>query len=596
MKRKLNESETTLKCYSTIEWEGEARAAIPIRQHRSDNGMAGPHALGLRKTGIGAAGQGLRTAETQPSFEAWQQDKKPCYPREYLTESGKEKKLTDQSVNDGAGILLPARPSVKFNFSLIFQYVEYRPARGTPTGQSRFVMEKIMGNLRACRPAVALASCVTAVLLALPINSARADDLAGIFDLAVNNDPEIRQARANFNAAHTTVDQGRSFLLPRVTLNGSTSRDTAGPAVDTAFGSAHSFENGFNTKGYSLNISQALLNFEAWYAFQSAKQTDLQAAANLAQAEQQLILKVATAYFNVLRSQDNLASFRAEEDAASRVLEQTRERFEVGLIPITDVYDSQANADLARVNRLVEENNLNQALEALEAITGRAHSDLESLSTEFPIESLAPETLEDWVNLAMGNNLAIKAAEHDFEARKEDARSARAAMFPTLEINAGYGWNQSANQFSFFPGIASERTNITLNFTYPLFAGGLNAARKRQAYYTRDASEEALLKTERDSTQSTRNSYRSVETDVLAVQARAQAIVSAESALEATEVGAEVGTRNVVDVVLAQRTLFQARRDYANARYNYVINTLNLKQAAGILNPQDIIDLNNWLE
>jgi outer membrane protein len=457
-------------------------------------------------------------------------------------------------------------------------------------------MEKIMGNLRACRPAVALASCVTAVLLALPINSARADDLAGIFDLAVNNDPEIRQARANFNAAHTTVDQGRSFLLPRVTLNGSTSRDTAGPAVDTAFGSAHSFENGFNTKGYSLNISQALLNFEAWYAFQSAKQTDLQAATNLAQAEQQLILKVATAYFNVLRSQDNLASFRAEEDAASRVLEQTRERFEVGLIPITDVYDSQANADLARVNRLVEENNLNQALEALEAITGRAHSDLESLSTEFPIESLAPETLEDWVNLAMGNNLAIKAAEHDFEAKKEDARSARAAMFPTLEINAGYGWNQSANQFSFFPGIASERTNITLNFTYPLFAGGLNAARKRQAYYTRDASEEALLKTERDSTQSTRNSYRSVETDVLAVQARAQAIVSAESALEATEVGAEVGTRNVVDVVLAQRTLFQARRDYANARYNYVINTLNLKQAAGILNPQDIIDLNNWLE
>jgi outer membrane protein len=135
-----------------------------------------------------------------------------------------------------------------------------------------------------------------------------------------------------------------------------------------------------------------------------------------------------------------------------------------------------------------------------------------------------------------------------------------------------------------------------LNFSYPLYAGGLNGARKRQAYYTRDASEEALMKTQRDSTQSTRNSYRSVETDVLAVQARAQAIISAESALEATEVGAEVGTRNVVDVVLAQRTLFQTRRDFANARYNYVINTLTLKQAAGILSPQDVIDLNNWLE
>lgn len=437
---------------------------------------------------------------------------------------------------------------------------------------------------------------ISALLICLPFTAAQADDLAGIFELAADNDPEIRQARANYNAAHTTIAQGRSFLLPRVTVNGSTSRDTAGPAVDTSFGDAHSFQNGFNTKGYSLNISQAVLNFEAWYAFKSAKQSDQVAAANLAQAEQQLILKVATAYFNVLRSQDNLASFQAEEDAASQVLEQTRERFEVGLIPITDVYDSQANYDLARVNRLVEENNLNQALEALEAITGMSHGELESLSEEFPIESINPDSMGEWVNLALTNNLAIKAAESDFAAKKEDAKSARAAMFPTLDISAGYGWNQSANSFSFFPGIASERTNITLNFTYPLFAGGLNSARKRQAYYTRDASEEALLKTQRDSIQSTRNNYRSVETDVLAVQARAQAIISAESALEATEVGAEVGTRNVVDVVLAQRTLFQARRDYANARYNYVINTLNLKQSAGILNPQDVIDLNNWLE
>jgi len=453
-----------------------------------------------------------------------------------------------------------------------------------------------MATSKARHPVGKIARALTIAALVLPFSTAYADDLAEIFELAVNNDPEIRQARANFNATHTTIAQGRSFLLPRVTIGGSTSRDTSGPAVATQFGEPHSFQNGFNTKGYNLSISQAVLNFEAWYAYQSAKETDRQAAANLAQQEQQLILKVATAYFNVLRSQDNLASFQAEEDAAARVLEQTRERFEVGLIPITDVYDSQANHDLARVNRLVEENNLNQALEALEAITGRPHSDLETLSDEFPIESLDPGSLQEWVGLALDNNLAIKAAEYDFEAKKEDAKSARAAMFPTLDISAGYGWNQSANPFSFFPAVASERTNITLNFTYPLFAGGLNAARKRQAYYTRDASEEALLKTERDSTQSTRNNYRSVETDVLAVQARAQAIISAESALEATEVGAEVGTRNVVDVVLAQRTLFQTRRDYANARYNYVINTLNLKQSAGILNPQDVIELNNWLE
>jgi outer membrane protein len=441
-----------------------------------------------------------------------------------------------------------------------------------------------------------LARILSLGVLSLHFSMARADNLAEIFELAAANDPEIRQARANFNAAHTTIEQGRSFLLPRVTLSGNTSRDTTGPAVDTQFGSAHSFDNGFNSKGYNLSVSQALLNFEAWYAYQSAKASDQQAAANLAQAEQQLIMKVATAYFNVLRSQDNLASFQAEEDAASQVLEQTRERFDVGLIPITDVYDSQAAYDLARVNRLVEENNLSQTFEALGAITGRGHNELDALSGEFPIESLDPSSLQEWVGLAMNNNLAIKAAEYDLEAKQEDAKSARAAMFPTIDISAGYGWNQSANPFSFFPAVASERSNVTLNFSYPIFAGGLNAARKRQAYYTRDASEEALLKTQRDSTQSTRNNYRSVETDVLAVQARAQAIISAESALEATEVGAEVGTRNVVDVVLAQRTLFQVRRDYANARYNYVINTLNLKQSAGILTPQDIIELNEWLE
>lgn len=457
-------------------------------------------------------------------------------------------------------------------------------------------MEKTMGIVKVRHPFRQFARVLAVAVLSLPFSTVQADDLAEIFELAVQNDPEIRQARANFNAAHTTIDQGRSFLLPRVTINASTSRDTAGPVAVTPFGDPHSFANGFNTKGYSLNINQALLNFEAWYAFQSAKHTDQQAAANLAQAEQQLILKVATAYFNVLRSQDNLTSFQAEEEAASQVLEQTRERFEVGLIPITDVYDSQANHDLARVNRLVEENNLNQAFEALDAITGRNHDQLESLSSDFPIESLSPSSLEDWVSMAMENNLAIKAAEFDLEAKKADAKSARAAMFPTIDISAGYGWNQSANQFSFFPSVASERTNIALNFTYPLYAGGINGARKRQAYYTRDASEEVLLKTQRDSTQSTRNNYRSVETDVLAVQARAQAIISAESALEATQVGAEVGTRNVVDVVLAQRTLFQTRRDYANARYTYVINTLNLKQATGILSPQDIIDLNEWLE
>jgi len=276
-------------------------------------------------------------------------------------------------------------------------------------------------------------------------------------------------------------------------------------------------------------------------------------------------------------------------------LEQTQQRFDVGLVAITDVYDSQANYDLASVNRLVEENNLNQALEALEAITGRTHMQVENLAEAFPITA-SDTPMEDWMTVAMQNNPEIRIAELELEARQEDAKAAKARMYPTVDLNMAYNWNESGNPISFTPNLAQENSSVTLNLTVPVFAGGLNSARLRQAYYTRDASEEALLKSRRDSTLSVRNAFRSVETDVRAVQARAQAIISAQSALEATQVGAEVGTRNVVDVVLAQRTLFQAQRDHANARYDYVIDSLTLKRAAGTLTPQDVIDLNEWLE
>jgi outer membrane protein len=451
-----------------------------------------------------------------------------------------------------------------------------------------------ISRLRSLPAALALACCSVFAPLT------QAEDLLQIFNLAADNDPEIRQARAQFKAQHTLVDQGRSLLMPNISLTGRTSRDTTGidgtpPASGGLFRlPQHDFANGFNTKGYGLNLRQALFNAEAWYAFQSARKGDEVAVLNLARAEQQLIIRVATAYFDVLRSKANLASFEAEEAAALQVLEQTQQRFDVGLIPITDVYDSQASADLANVNRLVEENNFRQRLEVLESITGRPFEDVAMLLETFPIA--AHETpMEEWVEIALQTNPTVRSAELDFDAKKDDAKSARARMLPTLDLAVNYNWNQSGNPLSFTPNLASESSQVTLNVTVPLYTGGLNNSRLRQAYYTRDASEEALLKAKRDNTLSTRNAWRSVETDVRAVQARARAIVSAESALEATQVGAEVGTRNVVDVVLAQRLLFQAQRDYANARFNYVINTLTLKQSAGTLSPQDVLDLNAWM-
>lgn len=437
---------------------------------------------------------------------------------------------------------------------------------------------------------ITLLSILVTFIASAPV---QATDLADIYSLAVDNDPTIREARERFEANHTLLDQGRSQLLPSVTVQGNTRRAVNNTAPQ------FSYAQGYNQHGWNMNLNQNLLNFEAWYTFQSARKTDQQAAANLASAEQDLIVRVATAYFNVLRSQDNLAAFRAEEEAAARILARSERSFEVGLSTVTDVFQSQSSLDLARVNRLVEENNLAQRIEALEVLTGNSHGQLEGLSESFPIEGAVPAALDAWEEAAAANNLAVKAAEYQFEASVEDARAARARHLPTVSLSAGYNYQAATeipNQALAFTRDATKGANIALNVTIPLYTGGLNAARKRQAYHNRNAAEEVLLFNRRTAAQEIRNAYRSVQTDQVTVEARQQAIQSAQSALEATEAGAEVGTQNVVDVVIALRTLYQAQRDYANARYNYVINTLNLKRAAGSLSPQDVIELNEWLQ
>jgi outer membrane protein len=418
-----------------------------------------------------------------------------------------------------------------------------------------------------------------------------AADLGDVYGMALDGDLMLAEARNRYQATHTRVAQGLSALLPSVNLQGSSARNAQAPAV------AYSYADGFNSHGYGLNLSQNLLNFQAWSAFEAVRIGDRQALTGLALIEQQLIVRVATAYFSVLRSQRNLQSFLEEEEAAARILEQSEQTLAVGLNTVTDVLQSQSNFDLARVNRLLEENALAQQLEALTLITGQAPGPLADLAPTFAIASPEPVDLAEWEQLTSGNNLSVRVAELDFEARKTDVLTAKAAGYPRFDLSASYNYNaESSNPFSFFNNTASERTALSLNVTVPLFSGGLNSARKREAYYNRDASEDVLRHTRREALQSIRNAWRNVQTDVITVAAREQAVDSARSALQSTETGAQVGTHNIVDVVLAQRTLFQAERDHAAARYNYVLNTVNLKLAAGILNPRDVAELNTWLE
>ena len=439
------------------------------------------------------------------------------------------------------------------------------------------------------------------------------DDLVTILQLALDNDPSLKQAQASYRANRENVIQSRSSMLPSLGVGAGTSRLTSGftdsqyvnminpltgETVRTKVRDDHSFRPGINNHNWGVSLTQSVFNLPNWYSFQSAEATDRAAAVNLAAQEQDLIMRVASAYFDVLRAQDLLETNIQEEEAAQRSLEQTQQREAVGLVAITDVYDSQAAYDLARNTTILQQDFLRSRYEALEAITGQGHPDIDELLDNFPIVDVEGN-LNQWETQADNNSLAIAAAEFNLDASRQTLRARKSDGLPTLDLQGFYGHIVTApivSQGIQIGGGASDRTQLALNLNIPLYTGGTLSSRKRAAEYNVVAAQESLELTKRELTQNIRNAYRSVNTDVLVVAQRQQSITSAQSALDATELGAEVGTRNIVEVLLARENLFRALRMYADARYTYVIDTLVLKQIAGILTPQDIIELNEWLQ
>lgn len=420
-----------------------------------------------------------------------------------------------------------------------------------------------------------------------------ADDLLSILELAMRNDPQLRQAKAQLDSAQQQVTLARSSLLPGANASFTESREASGPAgtVDLTPTDA--------SRRYGVNVQQSLINLAAWYDYQGAKASDQAQLLNFQAQEQELILRVATAYFEVLRTIDILETREQEEEAAERQFEQASQREEVGLVAITEVYEAQAAYDLARNNTILAEDALDSAYEALEAITGQPHPNLEGLSAEFPIEPIEGE-MAMWTEEALNNNLSLLAAEFGVEARQEVARARRSDHLPTVSLQGGYNHSESASEFGSEGGQraggAFEGTSVSLSVSIPLYSGHAVSARREAAEYDVVAQQEQRNLIRRQTRQDIRNAYRRVNTDAMVVDQRQQAIRSARSALEATEAGYEVGTRNIVDVVQARQQLFRALRDYAEARYNYVLDTLTLQQITGMLTPQDIIDINAWLD
>ena len=441
-----------------------------------------------------------------------------------------------------------------------------------------------------------------------------ADTLLDIYELAVKNDPQLKTAEASYRANIETENLGRAALLPQVTAqayyqDAESDRESKSVNFSTVPGSSPSVidqktSTDSETEYYSVSLNQALFDLPAWFTFRAGKKISEQAEAQLAYEQQQLIIRVSDAYFNVLRSRENLDASKAEERAAKRQLEQTQQRFDVGLIAITDVHEARAVYDSTVAQRLGFEGNLAIARENLSSLTGQEHSNLWSLKPDFPIAMPEPLDRAKWVDFALANNKLLKVSTAGADSAYQSAQAKKMGHLPKItgsfttskdDLDGTTRFNP-AGTFSTPPDSYTESDALRIRLTMPLFAGGGISAGRRQAYEQYNAANYNAQTTQRQVITGTRAQHIAVYTNVQTVKARNQNIISTRSALDATEAGYEVGTRNIVDVLDAQRRLYAAMRDYTNARYDYVINVLKLKLNAGTLSPADVQYFNKWLQ
>ena len=423
-------------------------------------------------------------------------------------------------------------------------------------------------------------------------------DLVSVYKDAVDNNADLAAARADFAARQEVVPQARAGLLPFISGGaGYSSTDTE---VDTRLGSTDATRSGLL---YQASLTQPVFRADRWYQLQAAKAVSEQAALEFSATEQNLILQTAETYFSVLRAQDNLATTKAEEAAFKRQLDQARERFDVGLSDKTDVLEAQAGYDTARANRMIAEQQVDDAFQALITLTNRQYSSLEGVRHTLPIVVPTPNDAKAWVDTAAQQNLNLQASNYAVDAAEETLRQSKAGHAPTLDAVASYqkgdndslGFTNTPTNASLYNGDA-EQQSIGLQLSVPIYSGGLTSSQVRESYQRLNQTEQSRESLRRQVVQNTRNLHRAVNTDVEQVGARKQSIISNQSALEATEIGYQVGTRNIVDVLDAQRQLYNSVRDYNNARYNYIIDNLRLKQAAGTLAPSDLEALSAYLK
>lgn len=443
-----------------------------------------------------------------------------------------------------------------------------------------------------------------AVML-LPLG-ARAEDLLESYELARNSDPQFSAAESSRLISREGAVQARAALLPQIGGSASYTRSRSDSNGSQVFGGTlitSDSESDTTSKQLGLNLQQmvydhsVITRVRSQNALAQAGDFQLQSAADL------LITRTSAAYFNVLVAMETLSAAEAQETALKKQFDFADKRLEVGLAPITDVHEARAQYDRARANTIVTRNALEDSYRALEEITGRDLRMLKALPQDFQPALPSEQDVEGWVQTAIDNNPALKAKELQLKSAEANVDIARAGHYPTLYLGANYGRTRSdGDQTDLTPPKAttafeneSNSRSIGLTLSVPIFSGGATQSGVRQALAQRDATADELEQQKRALVRNTRNAYKTLIAGISEVEARKAAVFSARSAYDASQVGLEVGTRTVLDVLNNQQTLFNAEQEYALSRYNFLQNRLLLEQAAGTLDIDDLKDVNRLL-
>ncbi len=426
-----------------------------------------------------------------------------------------------------------------------------------------------------------------AVALVLQLGNVSAEDLASVYALATQNDPALRAASATREATLEAEPLARSQLLPEIGLAGDASYNNR----DVNSSPLGGFNEDFASGSAAVQLTQPIYRKDRLIQLEQAKDQVQQADIDYITAEQDLIVRVTEAYFGVLSAEDTLRFTEADVKAIERQLDQAKQRFDVGLIAITDVNEAQARYDSARADAIVAQNNLDDARESLSEITNQPTRELAGLRPNVTFEPPNPANLDEWTETALKNNPGVISAQYDVDIARKEIERQDAGDSPTLDLVGSYGVSGSGAD----AGTDAKDAVIGLQLAWPLYTGGGVAAATRQARFQLEAAQEVLEQRRRAVQTQVRNAYRGVLASISRVQALEATVVSAQSALEATEAGFEVGTRTLVDVLNSQRELFRSKRDLSVSRYDYILNFLSLYQAAGTLSDENIENSRVWL-